>query len=412
MSQRREDKGEKMNNTVNQAVILAGGRGERLRPFTDTLPKPLYPIAGVPFINRLVNQVKSFGIERVLVLLGYMAEKVEETLKDGNEQGIFITYDITPPEYDTGERLRHAEDLLDDRFLLMYCDNYCPIDYEKLVKESFYNNADIQLSVYSNKDKYTKDNLNIDKKGRIIVYDKLRKTEGLSGVDIGYAIVKKKVIQKLPASEGSFTSVYVLLSDEGKLYGTVTEHRYYSIGSFERMKLTEDFFSGRKAVFIDRDGVLNVRPPRAQYVEKPSEFVWISGAKEAVKLLNAAGIITILFSNQPGVARGIMSKEDLAMVEKRMQDDLHEMGASIDYCYYCLHGWDDGCDCRKPKPGLLYQAQRDLSLNLTECIVFGDDERDMKAGQAAGCRSVYITEEYTLLDAVKDYLKEIGYDYF
>lgn len=396
-----------MIERINQAVILAGGRGERLKPFTDTLPKPLYPIGGIPFINRLIDQVKSFGIERVLILLGYKAEKIEEILKDGNGQGVVITYDVTPPEYDTGERLHHAEKQLDTRFLLMYCDNYCPIDYKKLVAESFYNNADIQLSVYSNKDKYTKDNLIVGERGKIAVYDKSRKTKGLSGVDIGYAIVKKEVFQKLPEGEKSFTSVYTLLANEGTLYGTVTEHRYYSIGSFERMELTEKFFSGKKAAFIDRDGVLNVRPPKAQYVEKPSAFIWIPGAREAVKLLNNAGIITILFSNQPGVARGMMSEQDLALVEKKMQKDLQESGAGMDYCYYCLHGWDDGCDCRKPKPGLLYRAQRDLSLNLTECIVFGDDERDIKAGQAAGCRTVYITEEYPLIDAVKDYLEEL-----
>lgn len=396
-----------METEIKQAVILAGGKGERLRPYTDTMPKPMYPIHGIPFIVRLILQIKSFGIKRIVVLLGYLAEKIIAELGDGSRLGVQIIYDTTPAEYDTGERLVHAEGLLDNRFLLMYCDNFCPVNFERLVSESFSNDADIQISVYSNKDKYTKDNLSFDKKsGKVTKYDKSRKTKELAGVDIGYAVVKRQVIKELPEKGGSFSAVYSLLAEKGTLYATVTDHRYYSIGSYERMELTKDFFSGKRAAFIDRDGTLNVRPPKACYVEKPSDFVWISGAKEAVKLLKQAGIITILVSNQPGIARGNMTEEDLAAIHQRMEAELEEIGASIDYIYYCPHGWDEGCDCRKPKPGMLYRAQRDLSLNLTECVLFGDDERDIQAGNAAGCRTIMVDNQCCLLQAVRGYLKD------
>ncbi len=392
---------------VKQAVILAGGKGERLKPFTEEHPKPMYPIHGAPFIKYLIEQIRDFGIDEVVLLLGYMHEQIEEYLGDGSSLGVHIIYDVTPVEYDTGDRLLHAKDTLEDRFLLMYCDNYCPIDYKRLVRECYEHDADIQLSVYANKDKYTNDNLIVNSESGIVeVYDKSRTHDGLSGVDIGYAIVRKSVMDGLSYPMGNFAAaVYTKVVNSHKMFATVTEHRYYSIGGFKRMPLTEEFFRDKKVVFLDRDGTLNVRPPRACYVEKPEDFVWLPGAIEAVKKLNDHGVITVLISNQPGIARGNLTVEDLDAIHEKMQEDLRQHGVKIDYIYYCPHNWDEGCDCRKPKPGMLYQAQKELSLNLTKCILFGDDERDIEAADAARCPSKLITNEYSLLDAVTRYLE-------
>ena len=397
-----------IKSDVKEAVILAGGRGERLRPFTDTLPKPMYPIDGIPFIVRLVEQVKGFGIDKIVILLGYKADKVVEVLGDGSNYGVEIVYDITPVEYDTGDRLLHAKDKLDDKFLLMYCDNYCPIDFPRLVREFNENNAMIQMSVYSNKDGYTKNNIRMNTNGRLVdIYDKNRTAYGLQGVEIGYSIVKKEAIDLVNDEVRNFTkAVFPKLVSMQKLYATVTDHRYYSIGSYERMPLTEEFFREKKVVFLDRDGTINVRAPKACYIEKPEEFVWLDGAIDAIKLLNDDGIITILITNQPGLARGNLTIDDLNSIHEKMQNDLKEHGAHIDHIYYCPHNWHDGCDCRKPKPGMLYQAARDLSLNLPECMLFGDDERDIEAANAARCMSTLVSEDYPLLEAVKDYLKK------
>ena len=395
-------------NDVKQAVILAGGKGERLKPFTDTMPKPMYPIDGIPFIARLIEQIKGFGIDSVVILLGYMADKVVNFLGDGTQYGVNITYDITPVEYDTGDRLLHAKAKLDDRFLLMYCDNYCPIDFPRLVKEANENNAIIQMSVYSNKDGYTKNNIRMNTNGKLVdIYDKNRTAFGLQGVEIGYSIVNKEAIDLVSDEVRNFTkAVFPKLVSMQKLYATVTDHRYYSIGSFARMPLTEEFFKEKKVVFLDRDGTINVRAPKACYIERPEDFVWLDGAIEAIKLLNDNDVITILITNQPGIARGNLTMEDLNKIHTKMQNDLKAHGAHIDHIYYCPHNWDEGCDCRKPKPGMLYQAGRDLSLNLTECMLFGDDERDIEAANAARCMSTLVSEDYPLLEAVKDYLNK------
>ena len=388
---------------IQQAVILAGGYGTRLKPFTDNNPKPMYQFEGKPFLEYLIKQVASFGIKDIVILLGYLPEKIMDYFGDGSRWGVNIRYSITPVEYETGLRLKGAlkENILASEFLMMYCDNYCPIDYRRLSREYFKNEALIQFTAYRNLDGYTKNNLIIGDNGLVEVYDKSRTTEGLQGVDIGYAIVNRKVLDLMPDRNDNFEKVvYPQLVAQKKMYATITDHRYYSVGSWERIELTKQFFSPRKFIFLDRDGTINVRPPQACYIENENDFLWLPDAMQAVKELKEHGYEIILISNQPGIARGRLTHETLARIHYKMQTDLNRIGAKIDYIYYCPHDWDEGCVCRKPKPGMFYLAQRDLSIDLTKCWMLGDDERDMHAGGDAGCRCMYITEQHPLLEAV------------
>ena len=391
-----------MTNKIKQAVILAGGLGTRLRPFTNEHPKPMYRFNNKPFIEYLVEQVKSFGIKNIVILLGYKAQEIQDYLGDGGQYGLKIEYSVTPVEYETGNRLLSVRELLCDRFLLMYCDNYCPIDFDKLVRDAYKNDAAIQITAYTNRDNYTKDNLLIATDGKVEVYDKKRETLGLKGVDIGYAIIKKETLDLLDSNSGIVNfekEVYPQCVAQGELFATSVEHRYYSIGSWNRIELTEQFFSESKTIFLDRDGTLNVRPPKACYVESPEEFVWLSGAKEAIQKLKENGYRLILVSNQPGIARGNLSVDTLNAIHDKMQADLRqETGYEIDAMYYCPHNWDEECECRKPKPGMLYEAQKEYSLNLRKCILIGDDDRDIQAGKAAGCKCCQVTDGSSLLD--------------
>lgn len=402
-----------MANPIEQAVILAGGMGTRLQPFTNENPKPMYPINGVPFIEHLVMQVKKFGINHILILLGYMPEKIQDYLGNGEKYNLQIEYAVTPTSFETGERLIQASERIQDIFLLLYCDNYCPIDYERLLRDFQTNEAVIQISAYTNVDHYTKDNLRVAENGCIELYDKKRTGLHLEGVDIGYAIVKKDALElfqneKDAVQSGNFELVtYPALVRKKKLYATFTKHRYYSIGSWARIEDTRKFFGSQKTLFLDRDGTINVRPSKACYVEKEEDFIWLDGAKQAIGNLKEQGYRIILVSNQPGIARGKLTVDMLNRIHAKMQKELkQETGYEIDAIYFCPHNWDDGCECRKPKPGMLYQAQKDFALDLTKCILIGDDERDIQAGKAAGCRSIQVNESYDLLCAVKDLLKE------
>lgn len=402
-----------MVNPIKQAVILAGGMGTRMQPFTNDNPKPMYPINGVPFIEYLIIQIKEFGIHHVLLLLGYMPEKIMDYLGKGEKYDLHIEYAVTPPSFETGERLAEAGGKIKDDFLLLYCDNYCPVDYERLLRDFQTNDAVIQISAYTNEDHYTKDNLRVAENGCVELYDKKRISSHLEGVDIGYALVKKEALalfqdEKETVQSGNFELVtYPALVREKKLYATFTKHRYYSIGSWTRIEETKKFFDRRKTIFLDRDGTINVRPPKACYVEKEEEFIWLDGTMQAIRILKERGCRIILVSNQPGIARGRLTVEMLNRIHAKLQRELkQETGYEIDAIYFCPHNWDEGCECRKPKPGMLYQAQKDFALNLTKCILIGDDERDIQAGAEAGCRSILVNESYDLLCAVKDLFKE------
>ena len=236
-----------MNKRVTQVVILAGGLGTRLKPFTNTAPKPMYPINNIPFIDYLIRQMKSFGMEEALLLLGYLPKKIMDYLGDGSRYGLTINYDITPVDYDTGMRIKHAAPQIADKFLLLYCDNYCPINYSKLFADFCNNKAKIQITAYSNRDNYTKSNLHITDDGLITTYDKKRIIPNLQGVDIGYALVDKSVISLISEENCNFEEeVYPQLVAQNKLFATMTEHQYYSVGSFERIKFTEEFFKPKR----------------------------------------------------------------------------------------------------------------------------------------------------------------------
>jgi D-glycero-D-manno-heptose 1,7-bisphosphate phosphatase len=158
--------------------------------------------------------------------------------------------------------------------------------------------------------------------------------------------------------------------------------------------------SAAAAVFLDRDGVLNVRPPEHEYVTDASGFRWLTGAAEGVAALNRAGYRVIVVSNQRGVARGVVSSETLAAVEARVADDLRAAGGTIEAFYYCTHDLADDCDCRKPRPGLLLRAAAELDVDLGRSAMIGDSETDVEAGRAAGCATtILIAPEGTPTEA-------------
>jgi len=165
--------------------------------------------------------------------------------------------------------------------------------------------------------------------------------------------------------------------------------------------------SKRKAVFLDRDGVINKRPPRADYVKKWEEFEFLPGAVEGLQLLSRNNYDIYLVSNQPGIVRGAMTKEDLDDVQRKLDEELAKYNVKLAGVYFCLHNWDDGCDCRKPKPGLLFQAAREHNLDLSKVVFVGDDERDTEAGEAAGTVNVFMNSNENLLEVLKANIKEI-----
>jgi len=394
-----------------QAVILAGGRGTRLAPITDSIPKPMIEFHGKPFLEYLIEMVRDQGFQRVLLLLGYMPEPIQDYFDDGSRFGISIEYSVTEEENDTGRRLKLAADQLDSEFLLMYCDNYWPMQFDAMWEQYLTSEASALVTVYQNADGYTRDNLRVDDQGFVVEYDKSRSAPGLSGVDIGFIILQNSIIASLPDDNISFeATVYPQLVADRQLQAYVTEHRYYSVGSHERLPITEEFLARRPVVLVDRDGVLNRKMPQGTYVRTWDEWEWAPGSKEALRLLNQADYRVIIISNQSGIARGVMTEDALTGIHQKMMADVCEAGGEIEAIYYCPHGWDDGCACRKPKPGMLLQAQREHHLDLSMTYFIGDDERDGQAADAAGCPWIHITDDNQLLEATRNLLSRVSQD--
>lgn len=153
-----------------------------------------------------------------------------------------------------------------------------------------------------------------------------------------------------------------------------------------------DSIQNRRAIFLDRDGVLNVE---AGYLREPDALVMLPGAAEAVARFNRSGWQTIVFTNQSGVGRGFMTLDELERVHARLSEEIEKAGGTLAGVYACPHHPDDGCDCRKPLPGLLLQAAREHDIDLTQCCAVGDTPRDLHAAHAVGCRTFLVLSGHT-----------------
>lgn len=387
-----------------QALILAGGRGTRLSPITDTIPKPMVEFHGRPFLEYLIEYLKEQGFQKIVLMLGYLPQTVIDYFGDGSKFGVQIEYSVTPVEDETGPRLRAVRNMVDPIFFLLYCDNYCPLNTDLMWDHFCKEDVLAQTTVYANTDKFTRNNLRIND-GSIMNYDKSRTSQDLNGVDIGFAFLRSEVLDLIPDENINFEKeVYPKLVASKQLAGFLTHHRYYSVGNIERLPITEKFLKRDPVILLDRDGVLNKRAPPGEYVKNPNEFHWRERTKEGLLLLKEKGYRIAIISNQAGIARGQMTEENLVQIQEKMQADLKKLGIEIDAFYHCPHGWNDNCFCRKPNPGMLFQAQREMSFDLSRVYFIGDDERDVQAGQAAGCKTYLISEGESLLEVVKKLL--------
>ena len=157
----------------------------------------------------------------------------------------------------------------------------------------------------------------------------------------------------------------------------------------------------RRAIFFDRDGVLN---EEVGYLWEVEKFIWVDGAREAIKFCNDNDLLTVVVTNQSGIARGLYTEREVDKIHAFMQRSLAKIGAHIDAFYHCPHHpeFSGECDCRKPKPGMILKACAELGIDPAQSILFGDSKRDLDAAQAAGLRAgISFTSENNLLDVVK-----------
>lgn len=158
----------------------------------------------------------------------------------------------------------------------------------------------------------------------------------------------------------------------------------------------------KKLILLDRDGVINYDSP--EFIKSPHEWKAIPGSLKAIAMLNQANIRIAIATNQSGLARGYFTEETLNQIHQKMHEELKAEGGMIDKIFYCPHGPHDHCDCRKPKPGMLLKAFDYFNVKAEQACFIGDSARDIEAAMAANCDGILVSDQFTLLDYVYEFL--------
>jgi D-glycero-D-manno-heptose 1,7-bisphosphate phosphatase len=386
-----------------QAVILCGGLGTRLRPLTDNLPKPMAPVNGKPFLFYLLQQLSEQGVTRFVLLTGYLGECISEYFKDGSAWNWSIEYSKGPAEWDTGRRIWEARELLDGQFLLLYSDNFVQFNLSRL--QQFHEEQGGLISLHlAPKDK---GNIRVSTTGKIEAYDKSRSGHDFNFVEVGYMLIEKKgVLDSFPLQAGfpdfNFSAVLEMCAKQSCLAGIVVHDPYHSISDIRRLELMCEYLKPKKILLVDRDGTMNQKAPRGEYIAKWDQFQWISFAREALIQLAVEGFSFIVITNQAGIARKMIDPVDLEEIHQKLIDELKSVGVNVLKVYMCPHHWDENSFMRKPAPGMFFQAAKEFNLRLDHTLYVGDDERDCEAAINAGCGMVYISEDNEMNAVLND----------
>ena len=352
-------------------------------------------INGEPFLAHQLRLLKRVGATRVVLCVGYLGEMIREFAGTGSEFGLEIEYSFDGTELlGTAGAIRRALPLLADEFFVVYGDSYLPCDYQEVERVFFESCKPGLMTVFRNEGRWDASNVEFSA-GRILRYDKARRTPEMRHIDYGLGAFHSSVFQTLPSGQRhDLAAIYQDLLDAGRLAGYETGERFYEIGSPAGIAELDLFLrlSEKRAVFLDRDGVLNEAVIRGRRPYPPSclaELKIIPDAVPALRSLKAAGFELIVVTNQPDVARGAQTRETVEKLNAAIRSVL-----PVDDFYVCYHDGPDSCICRKPQPGLLLRAARDRKIALKSSFLIGDRWRDIDAGAAAGCRTVLIDYGY------------------
>jgi D,D-heptose 1,7-bisphosphate phosphatase len=404
---------------VKQVVILAGGKGTRLKEVSGDLPKPMVPVLGKPLLKHLIEQCTKYGITDIKLLVSYKREVIEDYFGNGSQYGASIEYIVEDIPRGTAGALMDALPGLNDQFLVVYGDTFFDIDLGAFWTFHQEQMGGASIFLHPNDHPYDSDLVEVGSDFRVqkihpyphdsqwrqnlvnaAVY--MFSKEALQGIDFS--------LTPMPDRPDIAKDLFpLMLNVDKKLYGYISTEYIKDMGTPERLsKVERDIDSGKVeslkkqtpkvAIFLDRDGTINQEVNHLSDIE---QFELIDGVGRAICQINAAGILTIVATNQPVVARGELKESELRVIHNKMDTLLGKQGAYVDGLYYCPHHTDSGfegevaelkfdCDCRKPKIGMFKKATEDLNIVLERSWMIGDSFRDILAAQNAGMRSVLV----------------------
>lgn len=434
-----------------KVVIMAGGKGTRIASVRSDVPKPMINICGKPILEHQIDNLKACGLTDIIFVIGYLGDKIKEYFGDGSKFGVNIEYFVEDHPLGTAGALFKMPQLTED-FLLLCGDVIIDVDFNRFIAFHKEHKAWASLVAHPNGHPYDSSLLVTEIDGpktvggmpedthRVIRWmaKEDERTYYKNRVNAGIELISpellketmKNFVPRHPETPDKIDLDRDVLKPNipsGKIFAYDTPEYIKDMGTPDRFYETEkDIESGKvharnlknkqKAIFLDRDGTIN---KMVGFVTKPEQFELIEGAAEAIKAINKSGYLAIVVTNQPVIARGDCTFEELQTIHDKMETELGKVGAFVDAIYVCPHHTDKGfegerpeykchCDCRKPKPGLLLQAAKDFNIDLSESYMIGDSLRDVEAGENAGVKKSIKLEENKmngLVSIIKELLR-------
>jgi D-glycero-D-manno-heptose 1,7-bisphosphate phosphatase len=365
-----------------KAVILAGGRGERIRPISDTLPKALVPIDGKPILAHQIEQLERVGAKEIFILTGYLAKSIASyCAKLQTNMKIHCIESI--PDATPAQRILKSQIDIGDEFLLIYCDNFILSDSD--IESVLQNSTDITFLVQLR----DVGNIKINSKQQAF-YTSDERSSNYKAVEMGNISVKTKRFMEILKKTQDLPKALEKLSNELVCSAIISNS---PINSISNLKTYTSNLRRRRILFLDRDGILVEKMPHREYLSNLADYKPIYKNWIALKELSSLGFDFLIATNQPGVATGDVSEEFLNEFHVRLVSELLDFGINILAVYVCKHHWNENCNCRKPKPGMLLEAIEQFDIGTESTLFIGDEPKDSIAASAAGIDYVIINNE-------------------
>lgn len=418
-----------------KTVIMAGGRGTRISSVASDIPKPMISIEGKPVLEREIECLRDQGFTDLVLTVGHLGHIIQDYFGDGSKVspvtgkpfGVRITYFVEQTPLGNAGALFHLKEQLTEDFLLLNADAIFDVDFNRFVAHHRQCGGLATLFTHPNDHPYDSGLILADADGAVqqwLTKEDPRPEFYRNRVNAGLHVLSPKLLeQEFDTPKVDLDrQILKLLAGTGTMFVYDSPEYVKDMGTPERYEaVCRDFRTGKvtarnlqhrqKAIFLDRDGTIN---RYVGFLRSLDEFELLPGAAEAIRAINRSEYLAIIVTNQPVIARGEVTEEQLRRIHNKMETLLGREGAYLDGIYYCPHHPHKGyegeipelkidCGCRKPKPGLLLQAAKDFNIDLAASWMIGDSENDIRAGQAAGCKTALIgTEDHGQQISVKD----------
>lgn len=398
-----------------KVVIMAGGKGTRIASVNSLVPKPMIEVAGKPVLVHQIECLKRQGYTDILLVIGHLGGVIKERLGDGSSLGVGIEYIEEKEPLGTAGALYFLKSRIDESFLLLNGDVIFDADISRFARAHEKNGGLATVLTHPNDHPFDSGLITADRSGKVTEWLHKEDARGwhVNRVNAGLHMISPGLLDRMTELKKTDLDRDLLrpLIAEGKLYTYDSPEYVKDMGTPERLvEVERDIVSGKvharnlaekqRAVFLDRDGTIN---KYVGFLTDIDKFELCDGAAEAVAAINRSGMLAVVVTNQPVIARGEVTMEQLDLIHAKMETLLGEKGAYINGVYYCPHHPHKGyagevpelktdCDCRKPKPGLILKAAEDLNIDVKASWMVGDGENDIECGKRAGCRTAKIGE--------------------